>query len=219
MTTFYDIILPDERLFDISVSSIALLLWYYYLRRTTDKTEKRLSWILTLLSSSVSSFGCIPVVYEGFKTGFPSELIYGNDRISRALVNFFCSYLLWDTILIYTDYPSIGGIHHHLPYLLFMVVSLHYKCPAMFAVFMPMEISSIFLSIGHIWPSYRADFLFGITFFAGRIVYHFILWCRLYVTREESPFFVWPFALLPFFVHLQWFYKWCLSMLRKRRKQ
>jgi hypothetical protein len=217
--SIFELFLTDERLMDFGKTSVAILVWYYTLRETTDKSEKRLSWILTLLSSIVTTFGCLPIVLKGYETDWPTEILYGNDRLSRGLVNFFVCYLIWDTIFIYKDYPSIGGIHHHLPYFLFMAVSLHYRCPGMFVVFMPMEFSSIFLSIGHIWPKFRADILFGITFFLGRVIYHFILWRRLYITRNDSPVFVWPFALLPLLIHIQWFSKWALSMWRKTKNK
>ena len=219
MEILLETFLPPERLLDFSVTTGLVLTWYLSVKSTIkEKTEKRLSWILTLLSAIVSTFGCLPVVYDGYVKGFPSDIMYGNDRISRGLVNFFVSYLLWDTVFIYTDYPSVGGIHHHLPYFIFMAFSLHYRCPAMFVVFMPMELSSIFLSVGHIWPPYRADLWFGITFFLGRIVYHFLLWLRLYATRGDSPFIVWPFALLPLAVHIQWFTKWLMSMYKKYKE-
>ena len=206
-----------ESTFDVAASTVLILIWYFSLKGTTDGSEKRLSWILTLLSAIVSTFGCIPLVYEGFSLGWPATIIYGNGRLSRLLVKFFVTYLCWDSFFIYRDYPTIGGMFHHVPYLVFMALSLYYHCPSMFVVFMPMEVSSIFLSLGHIWPNFRADIPFGITFFAGRVLYHAYLWLQLYNTRSESPFLVYPFSILPLFVHIHWFGKWCFSMLKKRK--
>lgn len=155
---------------------------------------------------------------RGLSEDWPAEVLYGNDRLSRALVHFFLTYLVIDSLLIYVDYPTIGGYVHHLPYFLFMAASLYFNCPAVFVVFMPMELSTIFLGAGFTWPSCRSDLLFGSTFFLGRLVYHVWLWVKLFTTRKDSPFLVWPFAALPYFIHAFWFYKWCRSMLRRRRK-
>lgn len=206
-----------ERALTAAVSSAALLLWYLLLRPTTDRSEKRLAWILTLLSALVAFFGCLPVVWAGASRGWPPESLYGNDSLSRALVDFFVTYLVWDSVLILVEYPSVGGFLHHLPYLLFMAAALYHDCPAMFVVFMPMELSTIFLAAGYIWPACRADFAFGSTFFLGRLVYHLWVWLRLVDTRAQSPFFVWPFAFLPYIIHVFWFYRWCRSALRRWR--
>lgn len=208
-----------ERAVTVGVSSSALLAWYFCLKPTTDRSQKRIAWILTLLSALVSFFGCLPVVWQGALRGWPPETLYGNDPLSRALVDFFVTYLLWDTVFIVVEYPAVGGFLHHGPYLLFMSTALYFDCPGMFVVFMPMELSTIFLAAGYIWPSHRADILFGSTFFLGRLVYHLWVWLRLFETREQSPFFVWPFALLPYIIHIFWFYRWCKSFLRRRRRK
>ncbi len=208
----------NEWFFDFALTSATVLVWFFLIRGTIkQQTEKKLSWILTLLSSFVCSIGCLPLVWHGFQTGFPSDVMYNNDRLTRGMLNFFCCYLLWDTAFIPLFYPSVGGYHHHLPYFLFMSTALYYKAPGMFVVFMPMELSSVLLAVGHIWPSFRQDLAFGITFFLGRIVYHSILWTRLFATRADSPFFVYPFALLPLCVHVNWFYKWSLSYIKKNK--
>jgi hypothetical protein len=204
---------------EVTVGSIALLVWYYAIKPTTDKSEKRLAWILTLFSSLVCSFMSVPILINGFSNGWPPELFYGNDQLSQTLLRFFLVYLFWDSVLIAIEYPSIGGFHHHIPYALFMGGALWFKCPAVFVAFYPLEYSSLFLASGTIWPSCRQDIAFGVSFFLTRIVYHFVMWIHLYTTRESSPLLFWPFALLPLGVHVFWWYKWLLSQLKKRKKE
>lgn len=205
----------EEWAWDALGSSALCVLWYRALRGTTDGSERRLGWVLTLLSALVSLGGCAPLVLEGARRGWPPELLYANDRLSRVLVRFFVTYLCWDSLLALTDYPTVGGLTHHLPYLLFMGLSLWHSCPGMFVAFMPMELSTVFLASGIAWPQARNDLAFGLTFFLGRLVYHVWLWLRLYHTRASSPFLVWPFALLPYFIHLFWFFKWLRNYWRR----
>jgi hypothetical protein len=202
---------------DYLTSIVCLVIFYQQIKPTTDKSEKRLAWILTLFCSVVCTFTCIPFVINGFKAGWPAEIIYGNPRFSIFLLNFFVSYLLVDSYYICVDYPSIGGFYHHIPYLIFMLLSIYFECQSCFVTFFPLELSTIFLASGQIWPSCRVDIPFGMTFFLSRIVYHGLLWFRLYHTRNESPFLMWPFAILPWLMHVHWFYKWCRSYLKKLR--
>ncbi len=193
---------------DVFTSSILLLVWYYTLKQTTDNSEKRLSWIMTLLCSLVCCFGCISTMLKAWSFGWTTEIMYGNDRISQGLIRFFISYLVLDIVIMFRDYPSIGGIYHHLPYLMFMALSLYYSCPSIFVIFFPLELSTIFLACGTIWPKYRQDFLFGVSFFLTRIVYHIVLWWQLFLSKDEAPFLAYPFAILPWFMHVFWFSIW-----------
>ena len=215
-----DMLARSELWWVTAMSSALLLSWYWVVRGTTNKTEKQCAWIMTLLSSLVCIIGCGDVIREGlFGDGFTSPLLYGTSRRSRFLMHFFLSYLVWDCAVMFVDFPSVGGLMHHIPYFIFMALSLYFECPNIFVVFFPLEISTVFLASGQIWPQYRADIPFGITFFFTRVVYHIALWYRLYVTRDDSPFYVWPFSLLPWFVHCIWFSKWLVNQLKSSKKR
>lgn len=213
---FSTIPISAQTVVEFTIFSFISISWYFPLSISTDKSEKSLSWILTLLSSIMCSIGCIPLVYRGFATGWPIEILYSNDTFSRTLVSCFNYYLIWDTAFIYKFYPTIGGYHHHIPYFLMFWASLHFNCPGVFVCYMPMEVSTIFLAIGKSWPQYRMDWLFGVTFFLGRIVLHSYLSWRLWLTRAHSPIYMlWLFSLVPLVTHAQWFVKWCLLMRKK----
>ena len=144
------------------------------------------------------------------------EIIYDNSDWSRGLILFFIYYLIWDSIFIFYVYPTIGGWHHHIPYLIFMSLSLFYKCPGVFVISFPMEVSTIFLSIGHIWPTLRQDVIVCISFFTLRVLYHFFIWTQLYRSRNDSPFLIYPFCLLPWFVHIWWSVKMFTRLLKMK---
>ena len=206
-----------QTVLEFTIFSFAAMSWYYSISISTDRSERSLSWILTLLSSIICSIGCIPLVYQGFENDWPIDILYSNDSISRTLVSTFCYYLIMDSVFIYYYYPTIGGYHHHIPYFIMFWISLHCECPGVFVCFMPMEVSTIYLAWGKIWPKHRQDWMFGITFFLGRIVLHSYLSWRLWLTRESSPIYgLWVCSLVPLVTHVQWFVKWCLIMQKKK---
>lgn len=216
-SAFYSIFnISPQTVLEFTIFAFAAMSLYFSIALSTDRTQKSLSWILTLLSSIICSIGCIPLFYHGYMNNWPIEDLYSNDALSRFLVSCFNYYLIVDTIFIYFFYPSIGGYHHHIPYFLMFWVSLHYKCPGVFVCYMPMEVSTIFLAWGKIWPKCRMDMIFGVTFFLGRIVLHSYLSWRLWVTQNSSPIYgLWVCSLVPLVTHVQWFVKWCLLMRKK----
>lgn len=55
-----DVSSPELRVLvgDAILSALYLIPWYLIVKRTTDGSERRLSWILTLGSSTVCTVGC-----------------------------------------------------------------------------------------------------------------------------------------------------------------
>ena len=201
----------------IGFSTAFMLAFYFCIRSTTDKSEKRCAWILTLPCAVVSSIGCIPKICSSIVTGWTSEILYSNDTLSKFLVVYFLVYLFWDSIIMMFHYRTIGGLTHHIPYAIFMSLTIYFKCPSIFVLFFPLEISTIPLAIGHIWPQRRFDLLFGMSFFYFRIIYHGQMCVTLWKKRDLCPFLIWPFACLPWFVHVYWFVKWARSYMKSIR--
>lgn len=197
------------------VSFTVMLLFYFKIREYTDKTEKRSAWILTLPCAILCSFGCIYKVKDVIISNYNSDFIYANDKLSQFLVLYFINYLICDSIVMQFHYKTIGGLLHHIPYGIFMIITIIYKCPSVFVIFFPLEISTIPLSIGYIWPKWRFNILFGILFLYFRILYHAFMCIVLYKTRDKSPLLIWPFTCIPWFVHIYWFIKWFKSFYKK----
>jgi hypothetical protein len=108
---------------------------------------------------------------------------------------------------------------HHVGYLIAMGYSLICNCPMIFVVFLPVEFSTVFLAIGHIWPKYRQDLAFGVSFFACRVLYHGLLVAFLLVHRKFIPHIIFTIgASMSWLTHIDWFYKWYKSYTRKERK-
>lgn len=82
-----------------------------------------------------------------------------------------------------------------------------------------MESSSIFLAGGRIFPEYlRQDLLFGILYFAFRIVYHLFLLWHIYSVPEPHVI-IWPIVSAVFGLHLFWFWQFVAGLSRRLRKQ
>lgn len=81
----------------------------------------------------------------------------------------------------------------------------HFTCG--FCLFLPMEFPTWILAVGSIYPERRSDLLFGVCFFATRILYHAMLLQRLLRIRD-APVPVWIPASLAFALHCYWFALW-----------
>lgn len=80
-----------------------------------------------------------------------------------------------------------SGVHHAF-YSCFLSHSLVKGYTISFAYTLLMESSSILLSGGRLFPFLRQDLLFGLLFFAFRIVYHtFMLW-KVRPRPRAAPF-------------------------------
>ena len=192
---------------------------FYRIIEPQIKEEKAKSWILTLATATVTSAVSIYPVIEAHRQGWSPTFLYSSSPYSVYSILFFFSYLALDLYLMNIKvYPStdISWIHH-ISYaaLSLLIIKNGVSNLALFAY--PLEMSSIPLSIGHIWPSQRRDVITATVFFNVRVVYHaWILWL-LYKTRDQSPlitFCIFPFACITWCLHVRWFYKMASRLAR-----
>lgn len=234
----------NETIIDLSLATILVMLWYYmivsfffptYIQgREKDSfeiwREKRLAWIMTLLSAivecTVVSIYCYYIAtgitqvpsfidLSNFDLSSPEKLVkffHGSDRLSSFAIRFFCTYLLIDTIYMILYYKSVSNFQswlHHIGYFVAMGGSLYCECPMIFLSFMPIEFSTIFLGSGHIWPNARQDLLFGVSFFLLRVLYHGLLISFLLINYVHINYIFFTLgACGSWLMHLQWFGIW-----------
>lgn len=79
------------------------------------------------------------------------------------------------------------------------------------------EIPTFLLALGSIYPAYRTDLGFGLTFFILRIVYHIFVFAVAALSGCDKP--VLFIFLLTLSLHLYWFYKWARKYLFGRNKK
>ncbi|KAF9561108.1 hypothetical protein EC968_005849 [Mortierella alpina] len=133
---------------------------------------------------------------------------------------YFISYLLCDLLLgmIYyrTYLDPLSGWFHHLAYLAVVSSATSQRnVSTLFAIGTPIEVSTIFLASGHIFPHLRSDVLFAVSFFLSRIVYPVVLLPELYLNVESR--LCWKVAVVALMVHIHWFHKFIQQQLRYYR--
>ncbi|GJJ73743.1 hypothetical protein EMPS_06101 [Entomortierella parvispora] len=79
----------------------------------------------------------------------------------------------------------------------------------------PIEVSTIFLASGHIFPKLRSDFLFATSFFLSRIIYPVVLLPELFLNVDSR--LCWKVGLMALMVHVHWFKKFVQQQIRYYR--
>ncbi len=110
----------------------------------------------------------------------------------------------------------LSGWVHHTLYLALMVWALSGHFTAGFCLFLPLELPTFILAMGSIYPERRSDLLFGSTFFATRICYHFTLLQRILRVGDAAPVPIWIPTLAAFALHVYWFALWLRGYTRRR---
>mmetsp|Transcript_18278 Transcript_18278/g.62057 ORF Transcript_18278/g.62057 Transcript_18278/m.62057 type:complete len:233 (-) Transcript_18278:64-762(-) len=227
---FYERFLPpsdgslvDEVAGDVTATSVFIVVWYLTYRRLfiAVETEKTLAWIMTLASAVVGLALCVGHVREAIRTDFAYDAVMGNDRDSRRIAVFFVTYFAWDMVLGQLHFPSqfglLSGYFHHGFFGFGLLAALYWEYTKAFVVCLPAELSTLPLGLGHCHKALRNDILFGVVFFAVRIVYIGVVVWKLLVVRPFS----WVFlaGLVPWVMHWYWFSAWFKKYAPGRRKK
>ncbi|KAI1320211.1 hypothetical protein EDD11_001816 [Mortierella claussenii] len=135
---------------------------------------------------------------------------------------YFVSYLICDLMLGMVHYRAyldpLSGWAHHLGYMgVISTATLQKSVPAFMAMGAPIEVSTIFLASGHIFPKLRSDILFATTFFLSRIVYPIVLLPELYLNVESRLGL--KVVLMALMVHIHWFRKFVQQQMRYYRER
>ena len=83
---------------------------------------------------------------------------------------------------------------------------------------LPLEIPTIILATGRVFPSLRQDVLFGVSFLLTRIVYHSFLLFRWY-NMENPPATLWPYPAAILVLHVYWFRLWIMGQAKRMRQE
>lgn len=187
------------------------------------KDERAISWIVSLFSSLVLS--CIGTMrlanhIKGIET-FDREIIYSDDAMSRFALIFFVSVNIMDLLLGPTFYPSqlsvLTSYVHHFFYGAFVLTILAHRHSHGFIFCFFEELPTLILAVGNLVPILRSDMLFGISFFAIRLVYHVWLCFQFMLCYWESAY--WKICTSVTVLHVFWMYKWTVSMVRRTRRK
>lgn len=205
----------------------AILVLYFYTSKSIVSEQKRVTWLISLLNSFVMTIlGCIylaakiPIHDDLFSLGDSASEIF-HERTS----NFSAMTCLWFAIANILDL-SFGFIYYrkHLGILTAYVhhttfIWIMYACTTGNGIFMTVrpfsstfciclieELPTFLLALGSVFPAFRTDYGFGITFFLLRILYHAYFAAYAFRTMCDPPILV--LFVCTFTLHFSWFKTW-----------
>ena len=205
----------------VFMGSCALISVFFFIMKNFFPTDKARAWIVTLLGSFVLSAIATVYVIDACQLHglmWPTELIHGEDQLTRVGVLFFVAINVMDITLGSIFYPKyldpLSAYFHHTVYVIFAFCLLahHYARGLMLCFFM--EYPTFLLALGSLFPSMRGDLLFGILFFLTRIAYNIYFIVTLYRVAPEG--LIWRICSATLCLHLFWFYKWSIGFMKKR---
>lgn len=202
MTDMYDILI-----------SCALLWVVFTLFESKLDTTKRKSWIIMMFSSIILSFfGTISFIYTESNSLWTESYVYNENWLQRKILLFFLSTNIMDLIIGYNFYYEqldiLSSVIHHIFYISFIIILLNYHYSSGFVLCFFMEIPTTVLAIGTVFPTFRSNILFGVSFFITRIVYNIYLAYKLAVISFSGV--IWKVCVLVLMLHMFWFYKWAI---------
>ncbi|KAG8716087.1 hypothetical protein FRC08_009847 [Ceratobasidium sp. 394] len=177
---------------DACVPAFVGFILSYHLLAPYCTTTKQRAWILTAMSSSITSVAALPYAYDFFASGCQLDTLRPTTDWSDRVVGLFQGYLIADLaigVVYYRKYVSLmtGWVHHTLYFTLLQYV-LSVGWTNIFCLALIMEIPTFLLSAGSLNPRWRSDYLFATVFFATRIVLHLYLiygYTKLYLVQPS----------------------------------
>lgn len=212
----------SEVIQDISLSVCTQVAFYTVLRSNKDirGDPKRLAWVLTLLCALLTTPFSFLYSYQYVWT-WNEAANFQSDRTSQFLVTFFIVFLILDMICAKLHYNSqmeyLEGWFHHICYVGFFSYLVIKGYSISVLTTLPLEVPTLVLSLGKVFPSQRNDWLFGSTFFMTRILYHSYLLSKWY-NMVSPPVRLWPVTVSTLILHLYWFTMWSFGQIRRMKK-
>lgn len=186
-------------------------LFNYFTKKNT-LTLKQSAYILSVCNS-FTTFVCSIYLFSCFYDTYFDENLYrisltpfGN-YIGLFSLCYFMSYVIMDTIIGFCYYHkymiSLSGYFHHIFYFIVNLFTMYYERHMIFMMFFVSELPTLILGIGSINESLRSNYLFGITFFITRIVYHISM---VFVLNSYKLILL--FGGIASVLHVFWFKNW-----------
>mmetsp|Transcript_1085 Transcript_1085/g.1216 ORF Transcript_1085/g.1216 Transcript_1085/m.1216 type:complete len:274 (-) Transcript_1085:1450-2271(-) len=204
-----------------------VLMIYFYAAKSVIKEQKRLGWIISLLNSLVMTI--LGVIYLSAKLPiFENLFLFGetaSEIFHERTSNFSAMTCLWFAIANILDICL--GLIYYKKYLGLLTAYIHhsvfiwtmYACTTGDGIFMTIrpfsgtfciclieEVPTFLLALGSVFPVFRTDYGFGLTFFLLRILYHAYFAAFAFRTMCAIPVLV--LFICTFTLHFFWFKTW-----------
>ena len=200
---------------------------FFYVGKQFVTDQKRIAWLVSLINSFVMTLlgvlyltARIPLFDGLFSYGIDSAIIF-----HEPTSNFTAMTCLWFAVANILDLAF--GFVYYRKYLGYLTAYVHHSvfiwtmlaCTTGNAIFFQTEpfagtfcvclieeLPTFLLALGSVFPMFRTDWGFGLTFFLLRILYHayFLSYAfHMWVGAPTKVLFVCTFAL-----HFTWFKTW-----------
>lgn len=185
---------------------------YTHIKHQYNLTTKQKAYILSIKSSFTLFTISLLMAYN---FAFEEYYLKNVSQTQKLAIVYFSSYLFTDMIIGMKEYHkhmmTLSGYFHHGIYLLFNILAFHwpYTIP-MYTLFFTEELPTLLLGVGSFHASWRNDEIFGLAFFATRLVLHCV-----YTSLFWNAIPIRVTATLAFLLHSFWFYKWTVLMKRR----
>ncbi|KAI9261424.1 hypothetical protein BDA99DRAFT_560302 [Phascolomyces articulosus] len=202
-------------------SFVFLIAWYSLWHFGRRSSERERSFVITLMSSFIMTSCSIPVLFHAYQAGFASllmpESLEGYDWTLVATC-FFMTSLAMDLCLGVLFYRSkinfLTGWVHHTAYLVLLTWVIHVHLNRFFVAMCILELPTLCLSFGWVFPKLRHDYLFASLYVPTRIGFHAFMIKISWPFKTEAVA-----ALLALFpLHLYWFYGFICQQRRIRKE-
>lgn len=194
----------------IFISTCVFVAWYtIWHAKGWATTEKQKAYVLSLLSSSVTTIASIPLIFQIWQNGGDLQVIIAERWWTVVLSAFFATFLFLDLVIGVVFYRKridvLTGWIHHTTYLFTMAWILKYRLASIFITMCSLEAPTFLLALGSVNSKLRHDYAFAFLFINTRILFHAHM---IYATYKCEPLSMGPtIALCAFFpLHCYWFY-------------
>lgn len=178
---------------------------YYNSIRNKQLNERQRAHIMSIKSSLTLSILSIYVNIKYFSNSEFNDIDF--TVVHLGILNVI-AYFLMDCVIGSKEYKkylmSLSGYIHHIIYIIVSIICIKLNIILPYMLFLIEEIPTLILSLGKFNNNFRADNLFGVTFFLTRIVYHVFL-----ITMTYNYHILFPIlGTLALGVHTYWFKNW-----------
>jgi hypothetical protein len=190
-------------------SSFLLIAWYAtWSLKGWVVTDKQKAYVLSLLSSSTTTAGSLPLIWQMWKNNWELQVIIAERWWTVMLTSFFATFLFLDLsigVIFYRKKIDIlTGWIHHTSYLFTMAWILKNRMATVFVTMCLLEAPTFVLAIGSVNSKLRRDYLFALLFVSTRILFHAHM---IYATYCCPSLRLAPTIVLSIFfpLHCYWF--------------
>ncbi|THV00027.1 hypothetical protein K435DRAFT_751485, partial [Dendrothele bispora CBS 962.96] len=155
----------------------------------SNKTERKLSWIITSIASLVMSLQSIPFLYDYLESGGSVRNVRTASTLAVAANRFFQAYLVSDLAIGFLNYRSqinlLTGWVHHIVYIGIVEYAIRQGWASVFSLCACMEFPTFILGLSILVPRTRSNIFFAISFFLTRISLHIVLALSYYMPHNR----------------------------------